>query len=187
MLILLLACAPTVPDCGDNQHVTAAGECADDPEIPGAEDLPACEPLAVDDRIEVYAGCADGACSGFTYEQMVTALGEEGACHGKANIAFCDWSVGIEANFTDEDGDSVPDETAQALGIFLDDPYDGASENGLGLGVSLACWIDVYGYTDEVEYQDDDWITELWWASIGLFVHDVDGDGVTDTVSLFGM
>ena len=80
----------------------------------------------------------------------------------------------------------MPDEGATADGLFLYEEYTGSSEQGLGLGISLGCWIDVYGYTTEVEYEGEQ-ITELWWDSIGLFVHDRDLDGLADMVSLFGM
>lgn len=188
LLLLLLACAADVPACGDGQHVTASMECADDPTVPGSEDFPACEALPAGTRIDVNAGCADGACHDTTFDAMNEALGEVGVCSSAANLAFCDWSMGIGTFFADDDGDDAPDEGALGSGIFLDPPFDGTTEDGLGLGVSMRCWVERYGYTDEVEYQDDGaWITELYWTPEGLFVHDEDGDGYVDEVSLFGI
>ena len=192
LLASLLACGPTLPDCSSGQHITANGECADDPTIEGSELFPACEPLAAGDRIEVRAGCADGACNGADFPTINAALGEEGVCEADiSGLSFCSWlDDGLHSFFDDDDGDDLPDTGAPAAGIYLYPDYDGSTEEGLGLGISMACWLDTYGYTDEVEYETDDagdrYISELWWPSIGLFVDDRDLDGLADRISLFG-
>lgn len=195
---LLLGCHGT--ECGEGQRPTSDGGCAD---IPGGEDvegydaLPACTLLEPGSRIEVDAGCADGACDGETYDAIVASLGEEGECETLSGFAFCQWQEGgLTSLFTDDDGDAVPDTGATAAGIHLAPPYDGTTEDGLGVGVSMRCWLDVYGWTDEVEYLTIDGaasITELWWPDRGLFVDDfspAEGeapDGYADALSLFGI
>jgi len=195
MLLLLLACRPVIPDCEANQHVNSDYECIDDPEIPGADLLPACEVRDADSRIDVTLGCADGACSDDTYDAFNSAIGETGSCSTTSGFAFCDWEEDTLGSFFDDvDGDDVPDVDAPAQGVYLDPGFDGATEDGLGLDVSLACWIVVYGYTDLATYTTVDevqYISQLQWGDLGLIIHsDPDGEaapsGFTTDVALFG-
>lgn len=192
ILLLAIACGPTLPDCEEGQHITADGACADDPPIEGSEHFPACEPEPASDRINVRAGCADGACNDADFPTINDALGEDGLCDNDiGGLSFCSWlGDTLHSFFQDDDGDGLPDTGATASGIYLYPGYDGTTEEGLGVGVSLACWVDTYGYTDEVEYAIDDdgesYISELFWTSVGLFVDDNNFDGVADRVSLFG-
>ncbi len=195
LILLALACQPALPDCEPGQNINADYECVDDPAIPGSELLPPCDLLPVGDEIEVSSGCSEGACADATYDSFNAALGETGECDSLEGYAFCDWRDGLLGSFFDDnDGDDVPDDGAGAAGVFLDSGYAGASADGLGVDISLQCWIDVYGYTDLVEYEtvgEEQFIAELQWGDLGLIVDaqadgDGEGDGLVDGIALFG-
>ncbi len=56
----------------------------------------------------------------------------------------CAWANGISADFDDTDEDGVPDEDATAFGLYLPLPYDGGTDDGLGLYASMSRFIDAY-------------------------------------------
>ncbi|MDP2308345.1 MAG: hypothetical protein Q8P18_20165 [Pseudomonadota bacterium] len=195
-ILLSLACS-TLPECGPDQYVTATNECADSPSglaIEGADLLPACDYAEPGDRLQFAAGCADGACDGMLYDDVVAVLGAAEECTDSTSYTFCYWADGgIHSFFDDADDDQVPDAGATTHGIFLEEPWDGTSEDGLGLGVSLGCFLEVYGVPDTVEYEEIDGVrqlSQLRWTGLGLFVEDdleADGlDGFTDELDLFG-
>jgi hypothetical protein len=167
---------------------------------PSAEDvmetLEDCLAGFTDGRIDVAEGCADGACSGMSYDQVNAALGDAGSCDAIfAGFLSCDWPNGISSYFDDYDGDERPDDGATAYGIHLRDPYDGGTSDGISIGASMVCFFDVYGAPDRADFT---WIGEEWWVtsveytSLGLYADDwwsKDGyepDGYCDAISLYG-
>lgn len=121
MLLLLLACA---------------GAPTDDS---GAT----CTLLEAGDRLDLAAGCVDGLCGGTTYPDAVAVLGEPDACTADASEATCQWGD-VSATFPDCDHDGAPD-TESVCDLFGQElsvagGWDGASAEGLGLGVDASCF-----------------------------------------------
>lgn len=197
-ILLSFACA-TLPDCGPGQYITPANECADSPSglaIEGGDLLPACEYATPGERLQFAAGCADGACNDMPYDEVVATLGEPESCDSEVgSYVFCYWMEGgIHSFFDDTDDDLVPDAGALTHGIFVEAAWDGTSEDGLGLGVSMGCFLETYGVPDSVEYEEIDGVrhlSQLLWTGLGLYVkEDLDDegllDGIVDELSLFG-
>ncbi|MDP2315152.1 MAG: hypothetical protein Q8P41_19790 [Pseudomonadota bacterium] len=166
--------------------------------------LPACEPLTGDGRLDLYAGCADGACAGMTYVEMVDAIGNDGSCAPQyfefdgytSSSASCDWNNGVSATFSDDDRDGVPDDFDTAYSVYVTSAYDGTTEDGLGIGASMSCFIDGIGVPDEVGFSlvDTDWVLSYaYWSAGGVSLSDnydrrgnYAPDGLADSLSLYG-
>lgn len=111
-------------------------------EPPTVEDLldtlPACEPVATDGRLDIDGGCADGACAGMTYAEMVGALGDDPTCEAfyyefgsyAGGSVSCTWDNGVDASFDDLDRDGVADPASIAYGMKVQDPFDGGTVEG---------------------------------------------------------
>ncbi|MFN7143576.1 MAG: hypothetical protein ACK4YP_07375 [Myxococcota bacterium] len=220
MLFLLLACAPA-SECADGFTLRDDGLCyatddgapddeeepAPEAEPPTVEDLllalPACEPTVTDGRVDLYAGCADGICSGMTYDQIVTEAGEPDDCYtfwytydghtgGSLN---CAWA-GVDADFDDTDHDGVADVGSSTYGVGLTGSHDGGTTTGLGIGATFACFVDELGYPDSVRFEalDKDWlVTSMSWSEHSVYAYDYydarggfEPDGVVDTMTMYG-
>ncbi|MFZ5479962.1 MAG: hypothetical protein ACOZNI_24570 [Myxococcota bacterium] len=191
-LALLSACRP---DCPEGQSFTASGECADIPSgsesIDGAEDLPVCELLSPGTRLDVRGGCADDVCARDEYTEFVEALGEPYECDDWDEALSCSWLEGsLWATFDDEDFDEVPDEGAAADILHVEVPWDGADESGLGVGISGACWLDAFGYTEDVDYDEVEEgelrIDRVWWDTLSASI-ELDEQGNVESVGMFGV
>ena len=108
---------------------------------------PACTSHDGDGRLDLDLGCADGACSSATYDEWVVALGDPGECSQSStgSNVRCEWSQGIRTYFDDDDADGLPDAGDAAGVVYVSPPYDGLTQEGLGLGVSLRCYTDALG------------------------------------------
>lgn len=173
-MIWLLACALPA-ECADGYLEQADGTCLAETAEPFGggstveellDALPPCVPMAAGDRVDVDAGCVDGACASMTYAEIEAALGESASCIGEYDEAFlakeleCRWPRGIVTEFYDLDDDGVPDADLIAYGVYLEPPYDGTTPEGLGLDASFRCFLDAYGAPDTVGLVHDG---EHWW------------------------
>jgi hypothetical protein len=189
---LLIGCG-NKEDESDNIIIT-------DSSIDGILDsLPACETIAADGRLNVVSGCADGACVGMTYDDVVDVMGEYGACEPTADGApsvQCTWEGVVEITFDDLDDDFTPDKGDMIDSIRLLGEYPGGTAEGLGLGASTSCFIEQYGEPDLATWTlvyDHYVLLEATWIGWGLTIVDDDGppgdvdpDGYVDHLSVAG-
>ncbi|MFT4627082.1 MAG: hypothetical protein ACI8PZ_005763, partial [Myxococcota bacterium] len=181
----------------EDEFLSADGDCVyldpdRVPELPPeAEGLPECTLAAPSNRMETSVGCADRACHDGTYDEWVAALGPADVCSNTSGIAFCDWQGGaLETFFDDDDNDGIPDPGATAAGVFLNDGWSGANADGLALGISLRCYLEVWtGRVLDFETTDGV-ISEVHFDNPSVIITDADileaPDGLVDRVSLFG-
>ncbi len=106
------------------------------------------------------------------YYSAVSAVLGAGSCSTATNKSTCVWAaVGQTWTFTDCDEDGVPD----AQGVCdipnqdarLVPPYNGRTADGLGLGVSPACWESALGTPTSTPGNSDVW---TWNTSMGVSV-----------------
>jgi hypothetical protein len=207
MAVAWATVACQAPPCAEGQLRNQYGDClTPDPDakapLPeGGEALPACERLDASDDLDLINGCVEGACVNDTYADLNAALGEVGECDEyDLGIAFCEWRGGaIHANFDDDDNDGVPDAGDEAFGLYVYDDYRGSSAGGLGIGVSLRCFLEdfiaIYD-TETKEIDGDVQIVEVHFDNPSMIVDDawliyVDDpdstyDGYVSRISLFG-
>jgi hypothetical protein len=209
---LLLACTterpsdPTLVDdedpgveCADGFYEGDDGNCY---EIRADEDpvdlafaaLPECHPLDPDDRLDLRDRCLDGVCVGAEFQSADDALGDAWYCdYYSDGWVDCRWE-GLGVRIVTPGDIDAPDPSGAMWRVEMMPAYDGADEDGLGIGISVACWVDLLGEPDRIEFAEDgsDWkIDNLWWES-GITVWDyVDesdgegGDGLVDWVYLY--
>jgi len=192
MLLLLLACSPPCEEGQINHPVT--GECMkawSDPSTPdeALAALPECDYLGPGDRIVVDAGCVDDACVGMSLAGISAVLGE-GTCEGDAfdgEPIGCAWN-NVSVRFEGEAGTYVEDGIATSIAAI--DEFDGSSPEGLGLGISLSCYLEVLGEPDDIHYTDTDFGLSPWhttWDGIGAFTDYFSDDyGQVSSVFLHG-
>ena len=169
--------------------------------------MPPCEPGSTDGLLDLEDGCADGACVNMDYDAMVAAIGEAPTCDSiyirlgdsyESSQLSCDWSNGLGMSFADDDQDGLPDTGARGWPLYVDLPWEGGTTEGLGLGASMSCFVDLLGPPDSASIdagpEEGYLITYLYYGSIGLSVHDdfynKDGsygsDGLVDGLSIYG-
>lgn len=196
MLVLLLACNT----CPEGTAEAPGGDCLPVTQHATTQEealalLPECEPLSPSDRLDLAAGCADGLCAKDSFTQMNAASGTEGSCDESFlddDYLYCNWGGEVFAFFDDANNDGVPDAEDTALGIYIHDEYDGSDADGLGIGVSLRCFLDVYPDPDDIDYEVDDrgyyTVQSLDYDDLGVIVQSsiFDPDGRVDHLSLFG-
>jgi hypothetical protein len=142
LLLVLLACA----DGGADTDTTVA-----------------CTLLAPDTRLFLAGGCADGVCGGTPYVEVVAVWGEPDACSADSLRATCAWGD-RSMDFPDCDDDGAVDETYLCdmfdQTLTVTGGWDGASAEGLGLGVTAACWEDTLGPmpTQGWSYGEKPWV-----------------------------
>lgn len=201
-LVLAVGCstAPGEPACRPGFYPAEDGRCyppPPDPEPVSATDaidaLPACVPRDEDGLVDLDAGCASGACAGAPAEEWSAALGDDVECAYASwsyDWAYCAWSVGIEGLFPVGAYGEI-DPAATSDWVHLLPGYDGATDDGLGVGISPRCWTDALGVPNGAYWVDVSGTLALqdlyWWTPYGVEIHDWDGpDGVVDDVYLFG-
>ena len=132
--LLLAGCTGKFPDDFDKDYSSSGS------------DPFACDRLEPSDRLDLEAGCADGLCADtHTLDDFIAALGEPHACaeSSTGEGTYCDWSAGLEA-FFDSTADEIPGETVARF-FALERPYDGTDPDGLGVGLSMDCFIEILG------------------------------------------
>lgn len=147
------------------------------------EQMPPCVPVAADGRIDFDTACVDGACMGMTYAEMSAALGSAGACSaGDPNTQSltCDWS-GLSAFFADADMDGVPDPGDTATCLFLGEPFDGGTTEGLGVGATMRCFVDALGIPSQAQFTATGKgyvVSQVGWGDFGIgpAISDLYGD-----------
>lgn len=176
LLALALACAPTTPD----------GAASTFPVTP----LPVCELLPEATDIDIRAGCVLGVCANMTYAEFTAVLGEPDDCDPTFSDKIdCEWGAGVSANFTDEDGDELVEDTSTTSIVYVEGPGL-ASPEGLGLGVSMQCFLDQLGLAEDVSLEIDELVGDTWYVDgltydLGLYLH-ADADGRCESFGLAG-
>lgn len=204
MLILLLACGSEDIACREGTTLADDGHCYPpldtDPDLADViAALPACAPAPGPGEIDLTGGCALGACAGMTYAEIVAAIGP-GDCRTTnfdARQVYCTWAeLGIDGLFRDADEDDVPDEGVITERIHLFRPSTAATGDGIGVDATLACFFDVLGNPEVLQYVDrggellpDSFI----WDRYGLRAYDQTAaggvarpDGYMDDLYLYG-
>ncbi|MBT3223770.1 MAG: hypothetical protein HN348_32275 [Proteobacteria bacterium] len=201
-LFLQFACMPEVV-CPEGQLLTSKGICVTPQyktfDTKYTADLPECELAEPSSRLDLRPGCVDGACPDMSYYEINEVLFEDGVCTNSFSLGTtsCKWGDGIRTNFTDDNNDGLPDSNSTASGLYVESPYSGSDKDGLAIGISIACFMEVLGYTDRIETLETDdglFVSELYYPDMGLFVYDRDWDiedgpevdGIVDAISLYG-
>jgi hypothetical protein len=110
------------------------------------DSAPACTGLSpTAPGLELERGCAGLACVGMTYQEIVAVAGEPAGCDALERFTWCRWPAGLLLGFHDLDEDGEPDPALGAQHLSVEPPFAGLSAEGLGLGVSLRCFEEVYG------------------------------------------
>jgi hypothetical protein len=146
---LALACG--VPE-QDTEPVAADTDVAPagDPYAAWLGSLGDCVPEAGDGRLNLARGCADGVCAGDTYEAFVQAFGRPACDRGLYGYLVCDWDVGVSSFFEDFDYDMVIENDARGHVLWVTAPFDGLTDDGLGVSASIACFVQELGTPAEV-------------------------------------
>lgn len=196
LLATLAACGNA--DCPEGQARSSAGECIDldlpewnDDLLPDAS-VWACTMAETGTRLDFLGACADGACDGDTIEDMTATLGTpECRDFGIDQVVACDWNGGIGAHFDDLDRDEVPDAGAIADVFNIELPWDGTSEEGLALGLSMGCFVEVFGPPEDSDltaWDSERMVpTRLQWANFSVSDDDLldDPDGYADSILFY--
>jgi hypothetical protein len=156
--------------------------------------FPTCELKRGDRTLDLHKGCADGACADQTYAEMDSATRGGAICTTSSvnpTHVSCAWSSGITAPFQGEDGS--PSRTAKANQIFVKSAFSGTTAEGMGIGVSMGCFIDAFGEPEElsVEKEGDRYIvSSMLFHDPHIYLDDGRGpdtpDGMVDHMGLRG-
>ncbi len=113
--------------------------------------LPACRLGPGDGGLDLEAGCADGICVGIPVADAIA--GFEASCKA---VGFAADSPGVPCE--SDDGVSFWDSrlstqrrSERLRQLYLRTGYDSTTATGLGLGVSLACFLAELGTPDDIE------------------------------------
>jgi hypothetical protein len=176
----LVACTTPWAPCRSGWSPAADGHCwpVEASSFEEAlDDLPACEPLAANSRLDLEGGCVDGACAYAPIEPFEAAFGP-GACvtaSWSAYWVYCYWSNGVDGLFPDGDLNLVPDPGAAGDRVEVKPPYDGTTEGGLGLEGDTSCFVETLGDPERVVLVDVSGVLtpdELWWPEAGVRIYD---------------
>lgn len=208
-LLPLLGCGSSDPDaviCREGTTLEADGHChppplSFPPTLEGALDaLGPCEPAGGAGELDVARGCANGACAGDRFTDMVEALGEEVTCATASHdpkFVYCTWdSLGVDGLFRDDDENDVPDPQARTDRVHLFGPHVGSTVEGAGVGATIPCFVDSLGYPTRfagVDVGGTLILRELIYDDYGVFAYDLGDDdgtglpnGYIDNVYLYG-
>lgn len=179
LLVLATACtdepAPTPADCAagftrgaddncypDEVEDTEETEEEDEAAPPTMDEVLAamgdCTPLPAGEALDLAAGCAHGLCTETTYAEAVAAAGEPVSCETfryesgtyVSGGIDCVWDNGVELDWDDDDLDGIADEGSWSYGVTLGPDTPGASPEGIGVGASVACLLDIIGRPETV-------------------------------------
>lgn len=202
-LAALLAACGGKDECEAGFEARDDGNCyavespAGDPLQAVFDALPDCDPLTPDGALDLAAYCAGPGCAGDTYQELGDAYGTA-ACYpigyGRVECLWRDWDV--VGNFVDDDEDGTVRPDQYATGLYVGPGFPGATADGLGAGISIRCFVDVFGLPTSMEpTQTADRLWFFWWGfDFGAFylIDTVDaagnpgGDGVAEYVWLNG-
>lgn len=144
-----------------------------------AASIPACTPDDADDALNLVGGCVDGACVGMTKAEVDDVLGAPTECDD--SLDDCVYAGGIELDYDAGIADT----------FSLSSPYGGRDQNGLGVGVGLGCFVDVFGTPDAMAAFLENGVVGIWnlaWYDANVSIYDEDsfgadvGDWVIDTI-----
>jgi hypothetical protein len=126
---------------------TADGGSTSDPYISKEELLallPPCEPADGPVNIDIAAGCAGGACLDMTYAEVTGVLGDPAECDWNG----CTWDIGLVLEFESEEDQPLAEDPVTSVDV--EDEFDGATEDGLGPGASLSCFLEALGEVSSI-------------------------------------
>ncbi len=176
---ILIACGADCPEGSEEENGMCVQTSVSVSSSTIEAQLIACGVSEGDGRLNLYSACVDDACVGQTYAELVDVLGppvEAGS--------WMEWAGGIGFDFDVEDLPPNPD--AVATELWLQEPFTGSTDEGLGVGVPLSCFLEALPEPDDatLEYGSGSWHVEnLDWQSPDLMVFDGsvyvgDGDGI---------
>lgn len=148
--------------------------------------LPACVLSPGDGALDLDRGCVDGVCADTPVAEALEVL--EPTCNeptlGSDGDLHCDTDDDI--SFFDARKDrNHPRKSVHAF--YLGDDYAGRTAKGLGIGVSLGCFLQELGTPDKVEIEREESrfvITELRFGEPKVWVQAE--DGVVDRLVIYG-
>lgn len=171
--------------------------CAEEPGVgfdPFAT-APACESEAGDGSIDLEAACASGVCAAGTYAEWAETLGPADAIGETSFGLRCEWNMGLEAFFDDADLDGAPDDDSVAGYFHITDAYAGRTDEGLGVGVGIMCFVDVLGQPQDisaVSIEDGYLVDRLSYEDPRVSIEDERGpsgeaipDGYADEITVY--
>lgn len=205
VLLLVVGCGPDhETPCRPGFTIAQDGHCyppPPDPRPPSANDvlenLGPCVARKFGTEIDVVVGCMEGACANDEFVEVNAQLGEGVECENIGVDWFCTWPQGIQALFPIEEGDvSLPTSDSRTPYIRATVGYAGATVEGLGIGISPQCYVDVLGSPTTAEFVDTAGRLEprqLVWDAYGVEIEDEQDpggvdlpNGEVDELTLFG-
>jgi hypothetical protein len=148
-----------------DEEPAATSDSATTPEdVPDPVDIltaewPACDATTGNGEIDLEAGCVIGICELDTYEEVVLAVGEPVDTYDYEGSIFAVWLPGVGVYFVDLDLDGQPDPDALVYYIIVTADVDLQTDDGLGPGAPMSCFLDTFGDPDFIGVDDrtGDW------------------------------
>lgn len=190
---------PDDDDPDDDDEPDEDGD--DDPDVGDLiEDAQPCDGLEPGDRLDVLTGCVDGVCAQRPWATAIEAFRRPERCAPGDfdNAIVCGWTNGVEATGIDVNQSGELDRNDYLYSLRVEAPWGGAGPDGLGLGVSPGCFVEVLGTPTAVTLQtvpgeEDPWASYAWWADTRVAILDQNGgpqpfvpDGRVDAIVMFG-
>lgn len=152
-----MACAPSQANTDDTDDTDALDDTAAPCPSSGSGDF------------DVERFRVGGLSMPASYDSVVAVLGE-GECVASGYYAACSWSsVGTRWTFLDCDQDGAPDPDPSleygslcylsGQDVRFVSPYPGTTRDGLGIGVTRACWRASLGQNGFPDAAMDEWET----------------------------
>ena len=150
-----------------------------------------------DGRLDLEAGCIEGACAGDPLSSFDQAFGTEALCvelvEGFPEYLECGWGNGVSVTGFDFDLDGELDEAPFIVSV--DEPYDGSTADGVGLGGEAWCAVQSLGMPDELEIGEwsRGWrLISASWNASGVYLRDRTGknnepDGYIDSFTIYAV
>ncbi len=173
----------------------------DDPDVGDLiEDAQPCEGLVPGDRLALEAGCVDDVCVQGNMRGVFQTFGRPDACQPATfeGGIDCRYPSGVTATAFDTDRNGRPDPTDYLYSLRIEAPYGGTDPDGLGLGISPGCFVEVLGTPSAVTLQtvpgeEDPWASYAYWEDARVVMQDNQGgpqpfqpDGRVDILVLYG-
>lgn len=202
----LSACGSSLPACRPSFVRAEDGHCYPPPPDPDPptfseafESLPPCAAQKSGIEIDLPGGCIEGGCAQSDYASFESALGLDVDCGANDFGEWdCLWPQGIAALFPPAETDSGgPSDSSITAYVRARNTYEGASADGLGIGVSLRCFTEALGNPDNVllVLSVNALVPQqLEWDLLGIEIEDEERevdllafpDGLVDEITLFG-